>query len=162
MFINQSAGCVPVFLCKGRRPMHSFHRSRGKIVVEVLCAFGIAASCVGAWMQTGAWAMLSAAAVAAFFGIFHAFDLADRKMASVAQSAADNCVLAQNPNISAREGAGLPMAATEEQSTADDIVERAESVDVPAPEVRERRRAKAPRKTGASRAAAAKQAKVTE
>ena len=55
--------------------MHSFHQSRGRIVFEVLCTLTIAASCYGAWMQTGAWALLPGAAVAALYGVVHLFDL---------------------------------------------------------------------------------------
>lgn len=66
--------------------MHSFHHSRGRIFFEVLCALGISASCVGAWMQTGASAMLPAAFVAALYGLVHAFDMV-RRGPAVATSA---------------------------------------------------------------------------
>lgn len=59
--------------------MHSFHHSRGRILFEVACALTISASCVGAWMQTGASAFLPAAAAAALYGLVHAFDLARPK-----------------------------------------------------------------------------------
>ncbi|HXG81936.1 MAG TPA: hypothetical protein VNJ05_09065 [Sphingomicrobium sp.] len=59
--------------------MHSFQPSRGRILFEVLCAFGIVASCVGAWKQTGASALLLAAAVAGLYGFVHLFDLARRQ-----------------------------------------------------------------------------------
>ena len=55
--------------------MHSFQPSRGRIFFEVLCAIGIAASCGGAWLQTGASALLAAAAVATFYALVHFFDL---------------------------------------------------------------------------------------
>lgn len=55
--------------------MHSFHHSRGRIVFEVLCALGMAASGVAAWRQTGASALLAAAAIAALYGFAHLFDL---------------------------------------------------------------------------------------
>ena len=61
--------------------MHSFHHSRGRIFFEVSCALGISASCVGAWMQTGASAMLPAAFITALYGLVHAFDLARRNLA---------------------------------------------------------------------------------
>lgn len=61
--------------------MHSFHHSRGRIFFEVLCALGISASCVGAWMQTGASAMLPAAFITALYGLVHAFDMARRNLA---------------------------------------------------------------------------------
>ncbi|MFL6788502.1 MAG: hypothetical protein ACJ8FC_07570 [Sphingomicrobium sp.] len=56
--------------------MHSFHQSRGRILFEVLCALGIVASCVGAWQQTDASALLAAASVAGLHGFVHLFDLA--------------------------------------------------------------------------------------
>jgi hypothetical protein len=62
--------------------MHSFHRSRGKIFFEVACAFGISASFVGAWMQTYAPAFLPAAAIAALYGLVHAFDMVQRRGAA--------------------------------------------------------------------------------
>jgi hypothetical protein len=55
--------------------MHSFHQSRGRILFEVFCALTVGASCYGAWTQTGAWALLPAAAVAALYGLVHLFDL---------------------------------------------------------------------------------------
>ena len=55
--------------------MHCFQPSRGRIFFEVLCAVGIAASCGGAWMQTGASALLAAASVATLYGLVHFFDL---------------------------------------------------------------------------------------
>jgi hypothetical protein len=55
--------------------MHSFHRSRGRILFEVLCLLAIAASCVGAWMQTGASALLLAAGVSGLYGLIHLFDM---------------------------------------------------------------------------------------
>jgi hypothetical protein len=55
--------------------MHSFQPSRGRIFFEVLCAIGIAASCGGAWLQTGASALLAAAAVATLYALVHFFDL---------------------------------------------------------------------------------------
>lgn len=55
--------------------MHRFQPSRGRIFFEVLCAIGIAASCGGAWLQTGASALLAAAAVATLYALVHFFDL---------------------------------------------------------------------------------------
>jgi len=61
--------------------MHSFHHSRGRIFFEVLCAFGIAASCVWAWQQTYATAMLPAAGIAGLYGLVHFFDMFRRRPA---------------------------------------------------------------------------------
>jgi len=142
--------------------MHSFHRSRGKIVVEVLCAFGLSASCVGAWLQTGASALLWAASVATFYGVFHAFDLGGRRAADVAGPAAVDFAPAQRTNLLADEGTASHVTEAEQQSTTDTIIEKSELVDAPAREAPERRRTKAPRKSGARRAGAPKEVKVNE
>ena len=63
--------------------MHSYQHSRGRILFEVACAFGISASCVWAWQQTYATAMLPAAAIAALYGLVHAFDMVRRRPAAV-------------------------------------------------------------------------------
>jgi hypothetical protein len=55
--------------------MQSFHHSRARILFEVACAFGISASCVWAWQQTWSTAMLPVAAIAALYGLVHAFDM---------------------------------------------------------------------------------------
>lgn len=55
--------------------MHSFQPSRARILFEVLCAVGVAASCGGAWLQTGASALLAASAIATLYGLVHFFDL---------------------------------------------------------------------------------------
>ena len=64
--------------------MHSFHRSRGRILFEVFCALGISASCVAAWMQTYAPAMLAVAGFAGLYGLVHAFELLWRSPAIAA------------------------------------------------------------------------------
>ncbi len=61
--------------------MHSLHHSRGRILFEVACAFGIAASCVWAWQQTYATAMLPAAGIAGLYGLVHFFDMFRRRPA---------------------------------------------------------------------------------
>ena len=55
--------------------MHSFHPSRGRILFEVVCAFGIVTSSIGAWRQTGASALLIAAVIAALWGFVRLFDV---------------------------------------------------------------------------------------
>ena len=61
--------------------MHSFQHSRARILFEVTCAVGMSASFVGAWMQTYAPAFLPAAAIAALYGVVHAFDMVRRRPA---------------------------------------------------------------------------------
>jgi hypothetical protein len=55
--------------------MHSHRRSRGKILFEALCGFGLAASFAGAWDQTGASAFLASASVMALASIYWSFGL---------------------------------------------------------------------------------------
>jgi hypothetical protein len=59
--------------------MHSLQQSRGRILFDAVCAFGIAASCVAAWMQTWSTAMLPAAAIAALYGLVRASDMLRRE-----------------------------------------------------------------------------------
>ncbi len=59
--------------------MHSFQPSRGRILFEVLCAVVIGASCGGAWLQTGASALLAAASVTTLYGLVRFFDLFRRE-----------------------------------------------------------------------------------
>ena len=61
--------------------MHSFQPSRGRILFEVLCAVVIGASCGGAWLQTGASALLAAASVTTLYGLVRFFDLFRREPA---------------------------------------------------------------------------------
>jgi len=61
--------------------MHSFHPSRGRILLEVLCALGIAASLAGAWLQTNASAFLPAAALSLLCGLVRLSDISGRKPA---------------------------------------------------------------------------------
>ena len=68
--------------------MHSFHQSRGRILFEVFCALGISASCVFAWMQTYAPAMLGVAGFAGLYGLVHLFDMARRSPAVAASEEA--------------------------------------------------------------------------
>ena len=63
--------------------MDSFHNSRGRILFDAFCAFGISASLAGAWQQTYASALLGAAGFAGLFGLVRAFDLVRRKPVSL-------------------------------------------------------------------------------
>jgi hypothetical protein len=59
--------------------MHSFHHSRGRILFEILCVLAVSALLAAASIQTGASALLLAAAVAGLFGLVHLFDLRQPK-----------------------------------------------------------------------------------
>jgi hypothetical protein len=64
--------------------MHSYHRARGKILFEVLCALSLAASFAGAWDQTGSSALLASAAILALFAIYWSFGIFRRDRAEPA------------------------------------------------------------------------------
>ena len=63
--------------------MHSFQRSRAIILFEVACALVLSASFAAAWQQTGASALIAAAAVAGLYGLIHLFDLRQRHAGEV-------------------------------------------------------------------------------
>jgi len=133
--------------------MHSFH-SRGRIFFEVFCALVVAASCAGAWMQTGAWALLPAAFAALLYGFVHTFDLAGRRPAVAEEPQRIDFATDGQGDLLAYQDAGEPLAA-------DDVVEEAGLVEPAAPLASGSRRAKAPRKGGRG-ASAPKEAKVSE
>ena len=123
--------------------MHSFHHSRGRILFEVLCALTVSASCVGAWIQTGASAFLPAAAAAALYALVHVFDLAKAKPGLAApapsvETPAD--YLEEVPHE-----ATMAPPAVEEAPSAEPVA-AAELTEPAAAEKPKPRRAKAPRK----------------
>lgn len=122
--------------------MHSFHQSRGRIAFEVLCALAVSVSCVGTWMQTGASAMLAAAAAALLYALVHTVDMAGRKPVAVVQETA--------------EPASKPMAVAAQPATEELVAEET------APAPRKARQPKPPRKTASRRSGTAKEAKAAE
>ena len=115
--------------------MHSFHQSRGRILFEVLCALAISVSFVGAWMQTGASALLPAAAVTLLYGLVHAVDVAGRRSVG-----ADP----QPVEISAKPQVDVT-APADHLVTVEEGAELPEEAPLPA---RKARQPKAPRKAG--------------
>jgi hypothetical protein len=143
--------------------MQSFHRSRGRIFFEVLCVFTISASCVGAWMQTGAWALLVTSAVAALYGVVHAFDLVRRDPAEAVEPQRIEFQAGPGIDLPASQVADAPMdVAADQQLTTDNAVEELQLVEPIAPRSKAGRPAKSTRKSSGRRANAAKEAKVTE
>ena len=140
--------------------MHSFRQSRTRILFEVFCALAISASCVGAWMQTGASALLSAAAVSALYGLVHAFDMVGRRTAVAVEPQRIDFATDDEGDLLAYKGAGEPAAVAERQPDTDKGIEQAELVEAPLRNVI--RRVKAPRKGGGRRVNAPKEEGVTE
>lgn len=153
--------------------MHSFQPSRGRIFFEVLCAVGIAASCGGAWMQTGASALLAAAAIATLYSLVHFFDLFRREPSVAAEPQRIEFESEAVVETPARQSVSALQARIDEQLTAYRAVEEApvaeltapreaQPVEQPAPQPSESRPAKAPRKASSRRASVAKKAKAAE
>ena len=112
--------------------MHSFHQSRGRILFEVLCALGMSVSFAGAWTQTGATALLPAAAIALLYGFVRLFDMARRTPAAATVRAVEQA--ADQP---------MPVAQPVLAEPVPQVVELAEAAPPPA---RKTRQSKAPRK----------------
>lgn len=139
--------------------MRSFHRSRSKLVFEVLCVLVIAASCAGAWMQTGAWALLPAALVALLYSVVHAFELVRRNPDSAADPERIDFATDQPSSLPSHLDSGLPLAEASQKTT---TVEEVKLVQLAAPRESKGRRAKAPRKGGGRRASEPKESKIAE
>ena len=144
--------------------MHCFHQSRGRILFEVFCALAISASLVGAWMQTGASALLPAAGLAALYGLVHLFDLRRSLPAGAVEPQRiefDSEV--QGELLMGAFGEQDPVAPTgEEEPDLAESPEQMERLEPAAPRERKSSRAKAPRKGGGRRASSPGKAKVAE
>jgi hypothetical protein len=172
--------------------MHGFHHSRVRILFEVLCAFAISASCIGAWIQTDAWALLPAAFVAALYGLIHALDMAGRRSTAWADPQKIDFATDQRDDLLVDQDACMQLAATDQQLTieyaieeaaaeqqlstenvieeaaaeqrlaTENAIEEADPVKPTVPRASGGRRAKASRKSGGRRASVPKVAEVTE
>ncbi|MCF2515836.1 hypothetical protein LVY65_12295 [Sphingomonas sp. G124] len=142
--------------------MRDFHQSRGRILFEVFCAFAVAASCAGAWMQTGASALLPVALVALLYGVVHAFDLARRNPAGAADPQRIDFATDQHGCLLAAPDSGVPLAAADQLATTDMAVEEVKPAKPATPSESKGRRAKAPRKSGGRSASEPKETKATE
>jgi hypothetical protein len=143
--------------------MQSFHRSRGRIFFEVLCAFTISASCAGAWLQTGAWALLVTSSVVALYGVVQAFDLVRRNPADAVEP--QRIMFQPGPEIDvpASQVADAPIEfAADQQLTTDNVVNELRLVEPVAPPAKAGGPAKSSRKGGGRRSSARKDAKIAE
>jgi hypothetical protein len=136
--------------------MQSFHQSRGRILFEVFCSLAISASCAGAWMQTGASALLPAASVAALFGLVHAFDMRRARFVSPASQSIE-LPRVEETLVPVSEASLIPPVAAEQQLPSDSSKEKAEPA---APRPTRARRAKAAPKGARRRPAAREEEKV--
>ena len=142
--------------------MHSSSQSRSRIFFEVFCALAIAASCVGAWMQTGASALLPAAAVAALFGLVHAFDMIGRRETVAVEPQRIDFASGDQCDLPVNEDAAVPPVAVDELFDTDKVIEELELVAPALSREVEVAKPKPPRKGRGRRASATKKAKVVE
>lgn len=140
--------------------MQSFHHSRVRILFEVLCALAIAGSCVGAWQQTGASALLGAAAVTALYGLVHAFDMARGRPTAVADPKPTERAMEQEAPGPARQEAFVSPVWPEQHPAADSVAEVVKA-EPAAPRPTRAAKTKAPRKP-ARRRTSVRDEKVTE
>ena len=126
--------------------MHSFHQSRGRILFEVVCALTVAASCYGTWTQTGAWALLPAAAVAALYGLVHLFDLRPSRPARAAEP--QRISLDETPGDYPADVVSVQQAMVAEEPEATEPVLEAEPAKPKTPRATKPRRTKTMRKGG--------------
>ena len=142
--------------------MQSFHHSRGKVLFEISCALAVSASCVGAWMQTGAWALLVAASIAALYGFSHAFDLKACRPAAAVESANAEPINVGPDGVLSDEWAGVPLTATDDHRASEEAVENASPVEPAMDSTKTKAcRAKGRRKSGDRLTKRAKEAKAT-
>jgi hypothetical protein len=115
--------------------MHSFQPSRGRILVEVFCALAVVASMVGAWRQTDASALLTAAAAAGIYAMVRLFDLARNEPAQVEEPQRIEFEAEAQDAVPAAPAAQVPLAAIELLPPALEVVSDEPEPFEPAPEV---------------------------
>ena len=131
--------------------MSSLHQSRVRILFDAACAFGVSGSCVWAWTQTYASAMLPIAGVAALYGLVRTSDMARRRpvVDEVSEAVADVA-----PDLPLTIAASEPVMLLEPQSGVDEPVAEA-VVEAKAKPSRKPARAKSGRRKQDSRSEAA-------
>lgn len=140
--------------------MHSFHHSRGRILFEILCALGMAASCVAAWRQTGASALLAAASIAALYGFAHLLDLRRPKLARAAEPQRIEFDAEPERELPADQNELATSSAEDQPPAADPGIDQPEPVEPAAP--RSGRRSGGSRKGSGRRTGARKEAKAAK
>ena len=139
--------------------MHSSHQSRGRILFDFFCVLVIVASCAGAWMQTGASALLGVAAAAGLYGLVHLFDM--RSPASAGAVEPQRIDFAPDPGSDVAAELEIFEPPVVAQQLPVEWLPEAEPEERAAP-ARPARKSKASRKGASRSAGAAKDAKVVE
>lgn len=140
--------------------MHSSHQSRGRILFDFFCVLVIVASCAGAWMQTGATALLGVAAATGLYGLVRLFDMRSPIAADAIEPQRIDFATDQGSDDEAKLEVYEPPVVAQQLLV--DGIEEAEPVERTAAQAKPARKAKAPRKSVGRRASAAGDAKVIE
>jgi hypothetical protein len=103
--------------------MHCHHRSRGKVLFEVVCALGLAASFAAAWDDIGSTPLLASAAIVSLFAIYWSFGLFARRPADEVMESAAAVAIAPEAEIRIAVEPEHPVHATEFQSDPEPVVD---------------------------------------
>jgi len=145
-----------------RKPLHSTHHSRVRILFDFFCVLVVVASCMGAWMQTGATALIGAAAGAGLYGLVRLFDLRWPQPTEVVEPQRIEFEPEAKNDLPVIQEVIVPFAATGLEPAIQDTVLEAEPVEPKAPRAKNSRPTKAPRKDAARRSGTSKGAKLSE
>ncbi len=134
--------------------MHSHRRSRGKVLFEALCGFGLAASFAAAWDQTGASALLASAAIMGLAATYWLFGLLGRDRSHQVEQPTAVVALAPQVEQPSAVVAVTPQVEVETLRLEEVFARDAEEALAPEPEVAVEPQpvAKAPRKPRARKA----------
>lgn len=141
--------------------MHSFQPSRGRILLEVFCALAVVVSMVGAWRQTDASALLTAAAAAGLFAMVRLFDLGRHDPLQAEEQQRIEFEPESQPAVPAPAVTVEPMVAIGPMPEPETAKEELTPVE-PVPRTGAARRKGGSRKGGGRRAGTAKVAEVIE
>lgn len=142
--------------------MHSFHQSRGRIFFDFFCVLVIVASCMGAWMQTGASALIGAAGAAGLYGLVRLFDMRWSQPSGTIEPQRIEFEPDANNEQPVIHDVIVPFAAAELVPGIEEVVAEAEQVESKASRPRESRPAKSARKSNSRRGGTAKTAEAPQ
>lgn len=142
--------------------MHSFHQSPGRILFDFFCMLVIVASCMGAWIQTGASALIGVAAAAGLYGLVHLFDMRWSKPAEAVEPQRIDFEPEAKVELAVTHEVIVPFASVELEPAIEEFVATAAPAELEAPRAKESRSTKAARKGGARRTGGAKAARLPE
>ena len=142
--------------------MHSFHHSRGRIFFDFVCVLVVVASCMGAWIQTGASALIGAASAAGLYGLVRLSDMRWSQPVEAIEPQRIACEPDCQDEQPVINDVIVPFAPADLMPSTGEPVAEAQSIELKVARPRDSRPAKTPRKSGTRRSGTAKAAKVSE